>query len=195
MPAFDIERQGSVPEYFNYLKWAAASLAALWLFARSRQTLYFAWSVLFLYCLVDDAESLRMIIGARIVGGMNWGPAFALSAQELGELAAAGIAGVILLGLLALAFFRNTDEGAAAFSRTLLPWLAALIFFGVFIDMVHAMAARLPTPSFWLGVVEESGEMIAASVLTAIVALYAFPATRGAQLRTAERLEAVEPAE
>ena len=32
MPALDIERQGSIAEYFNYLKWAACALAALWLF-------------------------------------------------------------------------------------------------------------------------------------------------------------------
>jgi hypothetical protein len=194
MPSFNLERQGSVAEYFNYMKWLACGLAVLWLFANKRLPLYLAWSALFFYCLVDDAESLRFIVGHWIASGLSWGPAFALTAQELGELAAAGIAGVILIGALAVTSFRNTDKDAAEFSMHLLPWLAALIFFGVGVDMVHAMFARMPTLSFWLGVVEDGGEMIVASVLTAIVALYAFPVTRSAVFRAVSSLDAAEPA-
>lgn len=193
MPWLNLERQGSVPEYFNYLKWLACSLAALWLFAKKRAPLYFAWAVLFFYCLIDDAESLRFVFGQWIVNGLNWGPAFALTAQELGELAAVGIVGVVLVGALTVAFVRNTDRDAAAFSLQLAPWLAALIFFGVGVDMAHAMAAHMPTLSFWLGVVEDGGEMIVASVLTAIVALYAFPVTRSAVFRAVPSLDDGQP--
>jgi hypothetical protein len=40
----------------------------------------------------------------------------------------------------------------------------------------------MPTLSFWLGVVEDGSEMIVASVLTAIVALYVFPVTRSSAI-------------
>jgi hypothetical protein len=186
VPQLNLEWQGSTAEYFNYLKWLTCSLACLWLFARGRAPLYLAWGALFFYFLVDDVESIRETGGAWIAGVMSWGPALALTEQGLGELAVSSIAGAILLGAIAFAYWKSDDSEAKAFSRYLLPWLSALIIFGVGVDTLHAMVSNWTGLSTFLGVVEEGGEMIVASVLTSVVCLQAVAVTR----RASQRLDA-----
>jgi hypothetical protein len=185
VPQLNIEMQGSVPEYFNYLKWLTCSLACLWLFARRREPLYLAWGALFLYFLVDDAESIRDAAGAWIVSVMDWQPAF-------GEIAVSCIAGAILLTPIAFAY-RRASIGTRAFSRLLFPWLIALVVFGVGVDMLHAMVDHRPTLSTFMGVVEDGGEMIVGSILTSLVCLQAFAVRRGKEviaLTSASQLQA-----
>ena len=182
VPQLNLERRGSASEFFNYLKWLTCSLAGLWLFARRREPLYLAWAALFTCFLVEDAESFRTEAGARIAELMGWGPTLALTGPELGELVAASTVGAILLGAIAFAYWRSDDREAKAFSRDLLPWLGAFIIFGIGVDMIHTMVSHRTMLSAFLGVVEETGEMIVASILTSIVCLQAVPVTRGVML-------------
>ena len=175
---FDLEWGTGAPEYYTYFKWLICSVAALWLFARNRDLVYLAWAALFFWFLVDDAENMRTTGGAWIAGVMDWGPAWGLPAQGVGELVVSGIAGILLLGGIAVAYWRSPDAEAKAFSKALAPWLGALIVFGVGVDTLHAVVAHRTGLSAFLAVVEEGGEMIVASILTAIVCLYALPATR-----------------
>ena len=170
VPQFNIEMQGGVAEYFNYLKWLTCSLACLWLFARRREPVYLAWGALFLYLLVDDAESIRDSAGAWIVSVMGTGPEFA-------EILVSFIAGAVLLAPIAIRYRRNDIE-ARAFSRLLFPWLIALVIFGVGFDTLHAMVGHWSVVSTFMGVVEDGGEMIVGSILTSLVCLQAFAARR-----------------
>lgn len=70
--------------------------------------------------------------------------------------------------------YYKADTGARRsmrFTRRQLPWLVVLIICGVFVDMLHIQIAALGAPpilSLISAVVEDGGEMIAASFLTAI---------------------------
>ena len=174
VPNFDLGWQGSIQEHFTYLKWLACSLIGLCLFARSRECLYLAWAGLFLCLFVEDAESFREQAGALIANGLGLGPAAALTEQGLGEFAAAIIGSAGLLGAVAFVYWRTDDRGAKDFSRDLAPLLGGLIIFAIGVDSLHAMVGRLPTPDFALGVIEEGGEMIIASMLSAAFYMHAF---------------------
>jgi hypothetical protein len=98
-------------------------------------------------------------------------------------------AGVALFGATAIAY-RVAGAEAKDFTRRQLPWLGLLIFCGVVIDMVHIQIRVLDGPrlSFLAAMLEDGGEMIAASFLTAISVRQAVPIGL-------DRLAAPEPAE
>ncbi len=162
-------------EYFTYLKWLGCGLMGLWLFGRSRERLYLSWAALFLCFFVEDAASLRDQAGAGIASIAGWGPAAGLTEQGLGEFAAAVVVGVVLLGAVAFVYSSSDHKEAKAFSRSLAPLLGGLIIFGIGVDTVHAMVGRLTTVDFALGVLEEGGEIIIASMLIAVFYNHTFP--------------------
>jgi len=167
-----VEADGSLPEWFNYAKWAAGAVACGYCFSRRREPLYLAWSILFAYFLLDDANQIHELVGRRFVIAFDLGPALALRAQDFGELAVSIGAAIVLLGSMVVAY-RAADASSNEskdFTRRQLPWLGALIFCGVVVDMVHIQIMALASPHLTLfaGVLEDGGEMIAASFLTAI---------------------------
>jgi hypothetical protein len=169
VPQLNIERLGSASEDFNYVKWLFCCLGCLWLFSRKRESLYLLWAALFFYFLIDDAEAIRYPAGAWIQSVMGWRPALALTGQDFGELAAACTAAAVLLPPIALRHRASDNAEARTFSWSLFPWLVVLLIFGVGVDMFHAMIGESSTFSIFVGVVEDGGEMVAGSVLTAII--------------------------
>jgi len=186
---FDVARDGSVPEWFNYAKWAASALACGYCFWRRREPLYLTWAMLFVYFLVDDATRIHESLGERLATAFDLSPALALRAVDFGELIAVAGAGIALFGAMAIAY-RAADLEAKDFTHRQFPWLGLLIFFGIVIDMVHIQIQGLASPrlSFFAAMLEDGGEMIAASFLTAI-------SVRQAALIGLGPLAAPEPAE
>ena len=145
-------------------------MACVYAFDVRRKPLYFVWAVLFVYFLVDDSYSIHEQVGRSLKTSFGFEPALALRAQDFGELAVSIIAGAVLLGAMALAYRKSDDAAARAFTRLLLPWLGLLIFCGVFVDMLHIQLWKLfwsPVLNLVCEIVEDGGEMIAASFLTA----------------------------
>lgn len=175
VPKLDLGWQGSIQEHFAYLKWFACGLIGLWLFFRSRELLYLAWAALFLCFFAEDAESLRNPVGLWIAKTMDWGPAAGLTGQGFGEVTADIIGAIVLLGALAFVHSRSDHRPAKAFSSDLVPLLGGLMIFGIGVDTLHAMVGRIPVLDFGFGVIEEGGEMVMASMLTAAFYLHAFP--------------------
>lgn len=167
----DIQRDRSIPEFFMYGKWAICVLACLFCFARDRSPLYLAWSALFAYFLLDDSFQIHEQFGALLVEALHLPPALLLRAQDFGELAASAGAGTILFGIMAAAYATAgaAQEPSKAFSRYQLGWVAVLLFFGVLVDMLHVQirSLEIDTLTEMAGVLEDAGEMAAASVLMA----------------------------
>lgn len=178
---FDVELDRSFPERFQYLKWLISLLCCAYAAARRRKPLYFAWMALFVYFLADNSEQIHETMGSKITDVFGLTPAFALRAIDFGELAVSLLAGTVLLGAIALLYWRSADEPARAFTRQLLPWLALLIASGIGLDMLHIQIAQLynnPLANMLCGVLEDAGEMVAASGLTATVVGGTLPSTR-----------------
>jgi hypothetical protein len=178
---FDVELDRSIPEHFQYLKWLICGLSCAYAGGRRRELLYFAWMALFVYFLVDDFGSIHEIGGWEITTAFGFTPAFALRAVDFGELAASFIAGVILLGAIALFYWGSADDEARALTRQLLPWLALLIASGIGLDMLHIQvmeSLESPLAIMLCGVLEDAGEMAAASGLTATIVNATWPLAR-----------------
>ena len=125
----------SLPEQFQYAKWIVCTGLCAWAFARGREPLYLAWAALFCYFLLDDSQNIHEALGGSIAERLELVPAFGLRAKDFGELAVSFIAGVVLLGLIALCYWRSADGPARSLTRALLPWLCLLVFSGVGLDM------------------------------------------------------------
>jgi hypothetical protein len=162
----------SYAEYFNYLKWLACVVALAWLFVQRSNLVYCALALLFLYFLLDDSVSLHEWLGGLVTDAMQWKPALALRANDFGELSVSAVAGAVLASFVALTYWKCGDDRSRRLTRQLLPWLILLVFFGIGIDMLDIQLSNLGasgTLNATMAVIEDGGEMICASVLTAIV--------------------------
>ena len=83
----------------------------------------------------------------------------------------------LLLGFVGVCYWRSRDKSARALTLALLPWLAVLALCGIGVDVAKRIM-RVFYDIEWAvmiaGVVEDGGEMIAASFLTATVAYAVF---------------------
>jgi len=94
----------------------------------------------------------------------------ALRGQDFGELGVSLAAGTVLLGLMVVVYWKaDNSDGSRRFTQRQLPWLAVLIFCGVVVDMLHIQIGIFGSPvlALILVVIEDGGEMVAASFLTA----------------------------
>jgi len=185
---FDLARAGSFPEQFQYAKWFACTVLCAWAFARQRDALYLAWAALFLYLLLDDSLEIHEGISHPIAQSLQLAPAFGLRAKDFGEIAVALVAGLVLLGLIAICYRRSDNSLARALTWALLPWLGLLVFTGLVMDMAHGMIRAFGGGKLAVmisGVFEDGGEMIAASFLTATIARAVFFPERLLQARSA----------
>ncbi len=172
--AWNLQLDRSLPEQFQYAKWIVCAALCAWAFVRRRVLLYLAWTALFFYFLLDDSLHIHEMLGWPVAERLELVPAFGLRAKDFGELAVSLIAGVVLLGLIALCYWRSANGPARSLTRALFPWLCLLVFSGVGLDMGlrqtrEGNGGRLVA---LIGrILEDGGEMVAASLLTVTVVL------------------------
>lgn len=166
--ALDADR--GMAELYQYMKllWLCACMAlAFW---QTRGWVYLGWMALFGLLLVDDATQVHERYGELLATQLGLEPAFGLRALDFGEILIAAGIGCIAVALVLLTFWRGSRQ-AQHLSADMLCLLCALAFFGVFFDALHTIAYfEMPALNVWLTLIEDGGEMIVVSVITA----YAF---------------------
>jgi hypothetical protein len=156
---FLITHDLSYGEFFQYTKECFIAFLFFLLAWKKRLSLYFAWCLLFIYLLADDAMSLHENWGLKLVSELDLKPLFNLRARDLGELIVSLFFGTILFTFIAIAYYFSPPKDKKV-SQILFLNIAILAFFGVFVDMVHsALALR------GLGLIEDGGEMIVMSTI------------------------------
>jgi hypothetical protein len=158
---FSIERDIGYAERFQYLQMLSLAAGLSWLATRWREWTLAAWAGLFGYLVFDDALQLHERIGRRIAAYLDFPDALGLQAKDFGEMSAALLVGMVLLPPLIAGYFRAAPRTRAV-ARDLTVLLAALLTFGIGIDMLHSAAADtvLNTP---IALVEDGGEMLVMS--------------------------------
>lgn len=159
-----IENDEGYAEIYQYIKelWIFVMLALLWI--RSLRLIYISWGVLFLYLLIDDSVHLHEQFGWTIADIFNFHEAFGLRAKDFGEIVVSVVAAFTLFIFIVLGYILSTPQGKKM-SLYLLVLVAALAFFGIFVDMIH----EITNEGFYLGVLEDGGEMLVMSIITAYV--------------------------
>ena len=204
--AWSVEADTGYAEKFQHLKWLAAVVLLLILALTRRAAVYLAWAAIFLYFLVDDATSIHETQGGRLAVEFGlervqqiyaaWFPAFYLRPQDFGELAVALFAAAAIAFALILCWPRNGAVRERLVAKRLVAWLALFAFFAVGFDMLHIMAmdpVTMFTPAFyWLGVIEDGGEMLCASILVGGLALELTRASRRSGARSSKRGRRIE---
>jgi hypothetical protein len=157
-------RERGYPEMYQYLKWFWIIILLGCLSISRRSFSYISWGLVFTYFFCDDALSIHERVGNHIAGNLTITPPLGLRLLDLGELAVSAAAGMILLSLVILAYL----QGSQAFkkmSQDMLLLILALAFFGVVVDMAHTSIKLGGKVDFILGVIEDGGEMLVASLI------------------------------
>jgi hypothetical protein len=167
---YSLETDGGLAEFYQYMKefWIVLCMVAV--FIHRRQVPYLCWAGLFGFLLVDDAVQLHERVGAFLGQRLRLPAFFGLRSDDFGELMVACVVAGTLALSLAVTLWRERGP-ALRISRDLLLLTAALGACGVLLDMIHVIAHfRAPAISALLALLEDGGEMLIVSALTA----YAF---------------------
>jgi hypothetical protein len=162
-----IEADNGYPELFQYLKffWLALLMALLaW---RTRAFGCLSWSALFLYLLLDDLLRLHEDGGAALAEAWELPALLGLRPKDLGELAVTGGAALVLLPAIALAW-RSGGPVLRNLLRRLAWLLALLVLVGVGLDLLASAWHPTGWARLLLGLLEDGGEMVVASLMLAV---------------------------
>lgn len=178
---FSIAGDRGFGEAFQYLKFFWVAAALMLLVMRNRQLIYGCWSALFGYLLVDDLFEVHESFGLALSQRFNFPAILGLRPVDIGELAVTATVGAILLTFIAIGHLR-ASRSARTDSTVLVALLFALSFFGVVVDMVHVILLTLGVSAYiewFVALVEDGGEMVVASLMSAFVLARAYPRPSG----------------
>lgn len=159
---YSITLNGGYSEIFQYIKEFLIVILLLMLAFDRKQPIYLAWSLLFLYILIDDSMQLHENISAYLAQTFDFKPMFRLKAVDFGELAVSAFFGGILFTLVGLAYWL-TNAVVKQITKGLLLLVLSLAFFLVVVDMIHSMT---PRGKSLFALIEDGGEML---IMSAIV--------------------------
>jgi len=165
-PLLFIQKDGGYPEMYQYLKWFWIIILLIYMVKLKRSFCYGAWALVFTYFLCDDALRTREVIASKIAQKLSIIPPFGLRLQDLGELAVAGVVCALMVVLIALACWYGS-KAFRKYSCDMLLLIVLLAFFGVFADLGYIILFQLFDWKVMLivGVLEEGGEMLVASLI------------------------------
>ncbi|MGL4235167.1 hypothetical protein [Tabrizicola sp.] len=179
----EVTNDGALPEDFNYLKWAVIVLALCWLAIRKRWLAPALWALVFMMILADDALQLHERLGHEVSVNSALPSNSLLYGDDLGEILVFVAMGLVAI-VLTTALFKRQGVADRTLSLRYALIIAGLGFFGVGVDALHqVMAHLLQGASFssalprLLGLIEDGGEMIVASIAFAFT-LAADPVAR-----------------
>ncbi len=158
---FSIEKDRGYAEIYQYIKefWI---VVLLFITAIKRtHIIYFAWSLLFMYLLLDDSLQIHEKFGRYLVNYFNFQPMFSLRAQDFGELSISMFFGFLLFTFIGISYLLS-DHIAKKISKHLFLLVMSVAFFGVLVDMLHI---AIPYGKSMFGLIEDGGEMLIMSII------------------------------
>lgn len=169
-----VTQDRSLPEDYNYLKWALIVVALVWMAIRDRWLPPMAWAVVFFMILIDDSLQMHETLGLILSIDLQLPDAYYLLGNDIGEILVFLAMGAIALGVTTLLLTRSGRNAA----RMTLRYYAILIVlgaFGVGIDALHQVVSHFLSGqasadfvSRIMGLLEDGGEMLVASWAVAL---------------------------
>jgi hypothetical protein len=117
--------------------------------------------------LADDSLQLHERTGDFLGAAMKLPAVGALRSNQVGELIFYAIVGIFCLTAVSVAW-RHADAEDRALSRSLFGWFAALDFCAVVLDAADSLMRKTRWAADF-ALLEDGGEMIVLSFLTAVV--------------------------
>jgi hypothetical protein len=170
---FSISQDRGLAESFGYVQELWILVAFGWLVFQHRKPQYWGWSLLFIYFLLDDMLGFHEWMGDNIGPAMNNILAntrlHGMKMDSLGELAGISVIGLFFFIIL-FTTFRKSDADTKKNFRIITLLVAALLFFGVFLDFADTFLPPIESLKSIARLVEDGGEMLA----TSFIAWYAY---------------------
>lgn len=126
----------SVPEFFGYILELSTAALLLGCYFRFRVRMFVFWVCFFVFAAVDDAFTYHEQMGLFLVETLGLPTLPGLRPRDSGEIIAWGIAAVFLLAPLGWSLLKRAPGTWAVF-LLFATLAAALVFFGVMVDMLH----------------------------------------------------------
>ena len=161
---FSVEEDGGYSEMYQYLKWVLIIVLNIMLSLKTKAIGYLAWATFFLYLLADDSLQIHEKVGEFFAGFFNLSPFLGLRPQDYGELSVCILAGLIFSPLI-LWSYRSGSAEYKKVTLDLVMLIALLVFFGVFVDMLHVVIELGSKVTWMLGALEDGGEMVSTSII------------------------------
>lgn len=167
---FSIGIDNGYAEIFQYMKFASVIMFLFLIIKKTGTKSYLAWILIFAYMLVDDSVRIHDRFGSYIAMNLDFSPPFGLRLLDIGELVVSAIAGLILVPVIVFSYIKGTTLFKKN-SENLIVLLCLMVFFGIGMDMIHMMIIdKVPDNllrgvNSILGLLEDGGEMIAASLI------------------------------
>lgn len=163
-----IDRDWSLSEVFNYLKWIALIGALLALFSRQKSPIFLAISLVCVVALLDDSLQLHEGFGGPLIDALAFGWNLPHGTGEMVFMAATGmlIAGPLIYS------WRRASHKVREQIAPLLALFGGAIFCAGGIDFLHSQAAAVTPNSMKagiLGILEDGGEMVFLSLMVSYV--------------------------
>jgi hypothetical protein len=164
---FSINKEAGYGEIFGYLKSIVITFCFLACYFRDRAPVFLALSFTFVVIVLDDSQQIHETFGKRFVEALALEQMAGVPAQNLGELIIWFALGAVVLAALAVGFLRS-DVFGQNIALIFLGLLAVLIFFAVGMDTLRAALRNSfrGADLIW-GLIENGGEMVTLSVITA----------------------------
>lgn len=161
--ALRLDMDGGYPETYNYAKFIIVGLFCIYFALKRRMGIYVIWALFFFLLFADDAFTFHEKFGGQLVAYFDLPGFLTLRPQDIGALSVIGVSGMVVAIPVVYTLFRGEDE-AKRITIQFIVLTGILLFFGIFVDLLHSALRELPY-SGMLTVVEDLGEMLAASLL------------------------------
>lgn len=161
----------SYAERFQYLKLGSCALFMTMAFWVKGNVFRFGFALLFLGLFIEDAFQIHEQVYRYGEHLLHIEDSPNLEGKDYWELLYASVIGLLLAAVFGLAIFRGSRGASFAAARWLFVGLAALAVFGVGVDVIHSSVEQTSTGALipaLLGLVEDGGEMVTVSALTAV---------------------------
>lgn len=162
-PNMSVTQKWGYPESFQYLKAAFVAGCFFWLGSKYKKPQLYSWAVIFLYVLLDDSLEIHEHLGYH--AGTFLENAGISGGKTVGELLVFAALGFIVFIPLFYYYFRSNHRDLKIMSQDLFMLFAAMLFFGIGVDVLHDMAETGTILNGVLGLVEDGGEMLVMSVI------------------------------
>lgn len=157
-------RDRGYAEFFQYTKELWIAILFLFLAIKKKRGIFYVFSLLFIYFMVDDSFEVHERLGRLIAETFNFQGLMGLRAVDLGELLVSGLFGLLFLIALSL-FFILSDQITRRIALYMGIFIVLLAFFGVALDMVGVIIDQRAVVRI-MAILEEGGEMLVMSLIT-----------------------------
>jgi hypothetical protein len=161
---YSISRDRGYAEFFQFTKELWIAVLFLVLALRQRNLLYFIFSLLFTYFLLDDSFEFHEQVGALLAETLHLQPIFGLRAIDMGELLVSAVFGGLFVAAIAITYIMS-DLATRRIANQVILMVVVLTLFGVLLDMAEIITENRAVSEV-LKIFEEGGEMLVMSVIT-----------------------------